>query len=117
MYNRMRLQVQDLLNRMIDKWPPMLRLVVLASLPALGALGLVIAKSVLIRLRANNRGNRGCSSGKSTVLPSRGGKAMGSDLLTINHSFTSHRPGSGADVGRQSRHSERSSTWHTHPLN
>jgi len=59
MYSRLRLRVQDLLNRMIDKWPPMLRLVVLALLPALGSMGPVIANSVAIRLRANNRGNRG----------------------------------------------------------
>jgi len=44
---------------MIDKWPPMLRLVVRASLPAPGSVGLVIAKSVSIRLPANNRGNGG----------------------------------------------------------
>jgi len=44
---------------MIDEWPPMLRLVVRASLPVPGSVGLVIAKSVSIRLPANNRGNGG----------------------------------------------------------
>jgi len=44
---------------MIDKWPPMPRLVVRASLPAPGSVGPVIAKYVSIRLRANNPGNRG----------------------------------------------------------
>jgi hypothetical protein len=39
MNSRLRLRVQDLLNRMIDEWPPMLRLVVRASLPAPGLVG------------------------------------------------------------------------------
>ena len=51
--------MQLFLATSIDEWLPVLRLVALASLPALGSMGLVTANSVLIRLRANNRGNRG----------------------------------------------------------
>ena len=46
------------------EWPPMLRLVMLGSLPALALMALVIAKSIWTRLRPNNRRHRSARARK-----------------------------------------------------